>query len=399
MYYLRRTWAEIDLDAIENNLEEIRRLTAGKRIIAVIKADAYGHGASIIARLYNRLGVNAFAVSNIDEARALRADDIKGDILILGYTPPEMAFDLYEGHITQTVTDYAAAERLSANALKAGVKIPVHVKIDSGMSRLGIVVRDEGDIPGAVEEIRKISALAGVQITGCFTHFSSADGETSPQSQDYAFTKRQFDLFSATVNAAEAEGIRMGTRHCSNSAAIINYPEFGLDAVRPGVILYGYYPDSRVESPLGCKLKLRPAMTLKTSVSQVKTLPRGSVVSYGRDFEANQDMQVAVTAIGYADGYVRKNAQGGVMTIKGKHAPIVGRICMDMCMLDVTGRDDVHEGDEVVVFGKGGVTLEEAARVSGTINYELTCIVGKRVPRVFIKNGELQYTQNLFLHT
>ncbi|MBO4407452.1 MAG: alanine racemase [Clostridia bacterium] len=398
MHYLKRTWAEIDLDAVENNLLAIRKAVGGKRIIAVIKADAYGHGASTVARLYNRLGVNAFAVSNIDEARMLRVDEVKGDILILGYTPPELAFELFENGITQTVTDYAYAERLSAHARTAGVRLPVHVKIDSGMSRLGIVVRCPEDLPRSTEEIKKIAGLPNLLITGVFTHFSSADGSTEPGSADREFTERQFRLFTAAVDAAEKSGVPMGTRHCSNSAAIINYPEFSLDAVRPGVILYGYYPDSLEESPMREKLSLTPAMTLKTAVSQVKTLPAGSEISYGREYTVRTPVKTAVVSIGYADGYIRKNADGGEMTVNGKPARVLGRICMDMCMLDVTGRDDVKEGDEVVVFGKGGQSLEHAARISGTINYELTCLIGKRVPRVFLKNGETQHTQNLFLH-
>ena len=398
MQYLRRTWAEIDLDAIETNLTNIRKITGGKRIIAVIKADAYGHGASVIARQYNRLGVNAFAVSNIDEAHALRTDEVRGDILILGYTPPDMAFDLYIDNVTQAVTDYAYASKLSAYAVRAGISLNVHVKIDSGMSRLGIVVRDEADVEGCRDEILKIAALPGLRITGCFTHFSSADGDTEPGSTDRRFTERQYKLFTAVIAAVEAAGVSMGTRHCSNSATIINYPEFGLDAVRPGVILYGYYPDSAENSKLADKLPLKPVMTLKTAVSQVKNLPAGSEISYGREAVAGETMQTAVVSIGYADGYVRKNSRGGTMYIHGRPAKVTGRICMDMCMLDVTGRDDVHEGDEVVVFGNGGITLENAARICETINYELTCLIGKRVPRVFLKNGTLEYTQNMFLH-
>ena len=398
MQYLRRTWAEIDLDAIEYNLMNIRKITGGKRIIAVIKADAYGHGASVIARQYNRLGVNAFAVSNIDEAHALRTDEVRGDILILGYTPPDMAFELYVDNVTQAVTDYAYAEKLSAFAVRAGITLNVHVKIDSGMSRLGIVVRDEDDVEGCRDEILKIASLPGLRITGCFTHFSSADGDTEPGSADRRFTERQYKLFTSVIGAVEAAGVSMGTRHCSNSATIINYPEFGLDAVRPGVILYGYYPDSAENSKLADKLPLKPVMTLKTAVSQVKSLPAGSEISYGREAVAGESMQTAVVSIGYADGYVRKNSRGGTMYIHGHPAKVTGRICMDMCMLDVTGRDDVHEGDEVVVFGNGGITLENAARICETINYELTCLIGKRVPRVFLKNGTLEYTQNMFLH-
>lgn len=398
MQYLRRTWAEIDLDAVEYNLASIRKITGGKRIIAVIKADAYGHGASVIARQYNRLGVNAFAVSNIDEAHALRTDEVRGDILILGYTPPDMAFELYENSVTQTVTDYAYAAKLSSFAVRAGIRLDVHVKIDSGMSRLGIVVREENDVTRCRDEILRIAALPGLRITGCFTHFSSADGDTTPGSADRACTEMQYKLFTAVIKAAEAAGVSMGTRHCANSAAIINYPEFGLDAVRPGVILYGYYPDSAENSPMAAKLSLKPVMTLKTAVSQVKRLPPGSEISYGREAVAREAVQTAVVSIGYADGYVRKNSRGGTMYIHGCPAKVTGRICMDMCMLDITGRNDVHEGDEVVVFGNGGVPLESAARVCETINYELTCLIGKRVPRVFLKNGMLEYTQNMFLH-
>lgn len=398
MQYLRRTWAEIDLDAIEYNLTNIRKITGGKRIIAVIKADAYGHGASVIARQYNRLGVNAFAVSNIDEAHALRTDEVRGDILILGYTPPDMAFELYVDNVTQAVTDYDYAKKLSDYAVRAGITLAVHVKVDSGMSRLGLVVRDEEDVGRVRDEILKIAALPGLRITGCFTHFSSADGDTTPGSADRHCTERQYKLFTSVIESAEKAGVSMGTRHCSNSAAIINYPEFGLDAVRPGVILYGYYPDSVENSSLAAKLPLKPVMTLKTAVSQVKKLPAGSEISYGREAIAKEEMQTAVVSIGYADGYVRKNSRGGTMYIHGCPARVTGRICMDMCMLDITGRTDVHEGDEVVVFGNRGVSLESAARVCETINYELTCLIGKRVPRVFLKNGTLEYTQNMFLH-
>jgi len=394
MQYLRRTWAEIDLDAIAYNLEEIRKATPGKRIIAVIKADAYGHGASSIARYYNRLGVNAFAVSNIDEARALRADRVRGDILILGYTPESMAFDLYENQITQAVPDYAYAKALSDFALKAGVRLQVHIKLDTGMGRLGLVVRDEADILPVVDEIQKIHLLKGIRISGVFSHFSSADGDSD---EDIAYTHRQFDLFTKTVEACEKRGISMGTRHIANSAGIINYPEYGLDAVRPGIILYGCYPDSRKDSPMRRLLSLRPAMTLKTTVSQVKSLPEDSLISYGREGIAHKNMQTAVVSIGYADGYIRKNAGGGKMTIHGKSAPIVGRICMDMCMLDISDRRDVRPGDEVIIFGQGGCSLEEVADLCETIHYELICLIGKRVPRVYLENGVTQYTHNQFL--
>lgn len=383
MQFLKRTWADVDLDAIEYNLGSIRKKIGDTKIIAVVKADAYGHGASVIAGLYNRLGIDFFAVSSIDEARLLRTDNITGDILILGYTPPDMARELNQYGITQSALDYSYAKKLSDNAVNAGIILPIHVKIDSGMSRLGIVCRGEGDICACADEVEKIAALPNIRITGIFTHFSSADGETAPGSDDAAFTMNQFRIFKSITDLLALRGINTGIRHCSNSAAIINYPETYLDAVRPGIILYGYYPDSVDGSKMADKISLKPSMTLKSVVSQVKELPAGSRVSYGGEYHVENESKFAVVPVGYADGFIRRNSNGGTMYIKGIPSDIAGRICMDMCMLDISGRDDVYEGDEVVIFGKGGNSLEKIAEICQTINYELTCLIGKRVPRIY----------------
>lgn len=380
--FLKRTWATIDLDAIRDNYHAILgTLAPGCRAMAIVKADAYGHGAGYVSRALRDAGADWFGVSNLDEALQIRRAGITQPILILGYTPARETRRLAEYEITQTVCNGEYGEELSRAAAAAGVAVRIHIKIDTGMSRIGFLCQREKELPQAVAEVSAICRLPGLVPEGIFTHFASADEE-----EGETFTRLQFSLFQAVVAALEEKGIHFALRHCCNSAATLLYPEMHLDLVRPGLILYGLFPSSW----LAGKLPLRPAMELKTVVSMVKDIPAGSVVSYGRTYTASKETTLATVPIGYADGYPRSFSNRAYMLVNGRCAPITGRVCMDQCMLDVSGIPGVQEGMVVTVFGRdGGETLpvEEFASLCGTINYESICLIGKRVPRVFLSGG------------
>lgn len=366
--FFRRTWAQIDLDAVRNNYEYIRRqLADGCRLMAVVKADAYGHCVEYIAKQYDALGVEWFAVSNLEEALQLRRLGLSQRILILSYTPPEAVETLAEYNITTAVVSLEHAEALSARAVERGVHLTVHVKVDTGMARVGL--RDTADIIAAAR-------LPHIAAEGIFTHFATADTE------DEAFVRTQFATFNAHIAAAKAADVEFSLHHCCNSAATLRYPEMHMDMVRPGIILYGCMPDGSANP------NLRPALSLKTVVSQVKTVEAGETVSYGRTFTATEPMRLATVPIGYADGYSRLFSNRATMLVAGKHAPVVGRVCMDQTVLDVSGVESVAAGDVVTVFGEG-LPVEELASAIGTISYELLCLIGKRVPRVIWQNGDI----------
>jgi len=366
--FFRRTWAQIDLDAVRDNYEYIRRQLADTcHLMAVVKADAYGHCVQYIAKLYDELGVQWFAVSNLEEALQLRRMGLSQRILILSYTPPEAVEALAAHDITTAVVSLEHAEALSSRAAACGVQLTVHLKVDTGMARVGM--RDTADIIAAAR-------LPHLTAEGIFTHFATADTE------DEAFVRAQFAAFQAHVAQAAAAGVRFRLHHCCNSAATLRYPDMHLDMVRPGIILYGCMPDGSVDP------HLRPALSLKTVVSQVKTVAAGESVSYGRTFKTSQPMQLATVPIGYADGYSRLFSNRAAMLVAGKRAPVVGRVCMDQTVLDVSGIDRVTAGDTVTVFGEG-LPVEELATTIGTISYELLCLIGKRVPRVFLQNGDI----------
>lgn len=366
--FFRRTWAQIDLDAVRDNYEYIRRqLAEDCRLMAVVKADAYGHCVQYIAKLYDELGVAWFAVSNLEEALQLRQMGLSQRILILSYTPPEAVESLAAHNITTAVVSLEHAEALSARAAACGVHLTVHVKVDTGMARVGL--RDTADIIAAAR-------LPHLTAEGIFTHFATADTE------DEAFVRTQFAAFQAHIAAAKAAGVEFSLHHCCNSAATLRYPEMHMDMVRPGIILYGCMPDGSANP------HLRPALSLKTVVSQVKTVEAGETVSYGRTFTASQPMQLATVPIGYADGYSRLFSNRAAMLVAGKRAPVVGRVCMDQTMLDVSGVETVAAGDTVTVFGEG-LPVEELATAIGTISYELLCLIGKRVPRVIVQSGDI----------
>ncbi|HCG36279.1 MAG TPA: alanine racemase, partial [Clostridiales bacterium] len=326
--FLKRTWAQIDLDAIRNNYKAIAQsLSYGCRAMAIVKADAYGHGAGFVSRTLRDAGVTWFGVSNLDEALQIRDEGISESILILAYTPPEHILQLAENNITQTVFEREYAQQISKAAVEAGVTVGVHIKVDTGMSRIGFFCQSENGIIKTIDEIEQVCALPGLYAEGIFTHFASADEE-----QDDGCTQRQFERFLKVIEGLSGRGIHFSIRHCCNSAATMRYPEMHMDMVRPGLILYGLSPAPWLQG----MLSLTPAMELKTVVSMTKTIPAGTAVSYGRTFQSVGETEIATLPIGYADGYPRGMSNRAHMLVCGKRAPVVGRVCMDQCLLDVT---------------------------------------------------------------
>ena len=372
MDFLRRTWAEIDLSALRDNFKKLRaRIPETAGITAVVKADAYGHGAEVVARELEALGANSLAVSNLDEAAAIRRAGISLPILILGNTPPEEAHIMRKLDIFTAVTGYETAKALS----DMNCNIGVHIKLETGMGRLGIAARSEELLSSAAEEMARIAALPGIRVMGAFTHFSTAD------EPDDALTLRQYALFTKACEMAAELGVELPNRHCCNSAAALRLPEFALDSVRLGIVLYGCVPDS-CEDSIFSDAGLSPVMTLKSVVSQITDYPAGSTVSYGAK-KLERDTKIAVVCLGYADGFDRALSNRGVALINGRLCPVIGRVCMDMTMFDVTDVP-VSPGDEAIILGPE-LPAEQVASLCGTINYELLCRVGRRVPRVFTR--------------
>lgn len=381
---LKRTWAQVNLDAIDENFNTVKScLKAETMVCCVVKADAYGHGAVRLAEEYVSLGADWFAVSNLDEAVQLRDAGIKLPILILGYTPPCMAAELCRHDVTQAVIGAEYGLKLSEEAVKAGVSVKAHIKLDTGMSRVGFFYQNPERDGESISKIEKICHLPGINAEGIFTHFAVADeGENGR-----AFTQRQFKNFTNAISKLNSRGINFKIRHCANSAAIFDYPEMQLDMVRPGIILYGLQPSGEILH----KRILVPAMELKSAVSLVKAIPTGTAVSYGSKFVSGKSTTVATVPVGYADGYPRKLYEKAYMLVRGRRAKIIGRVCMDQLMLDVSGIPDVKTGDTVTVFGSDGsegISADELADYTDTINYEIICGVSKRVPRIYLKDGK-----------
>lgn len=377
--FLHRTWAEIDVDALIHNFEIIKKESGGAKLMAVVKADAYGHSARNIAPVLEEHGADAFAVSNIEEAITLRGCGITRPILILGYTPVSMAAQLYLNDIIQCVYSPEYAAELSKKACADKVKIKIHIKLDTGMSRIGFDCRD-GSLLG-VDEAVAAAKLPGFIFDGVFTHFAVSD--RTPSEED-GFTDTQFDRFSKAVKRFKAAGLNPKYCHCCNSAAFCLDNDKHFDMCRPGIILYGLTPSSE----LTLKEDFIPVMTVKSVVSMVKTIKKGDTVSYGRTFTAESQMKIATVTAGYADGYPRLLSNKGYVLINGKRADIIGRICMDQMSVDVTDIEDVKQGDEVILFGKE-LPVEELADMCGTINYEIICGISPRVPRIIIKSGAI----------
>ena len=369
---MKRTWAEIDLDAIRHNYHAIRGvLPVGCRFLGVVKADAYGHGALRVSKLLQDEGADYLAVSCLDEALELRRGGITMPILILGHTPKEYTDLLIQNDLTQTATCLAKAVEYSEEAVRLGKTLKVHIKLDTGMSRLGYLC-EGGLFEEGVQNIITSCGLPNLDFEGFYTHFAVSD---EPDEESRAYTKEQFRLFTAVLDAVEARaGIRFPIRHCANSGAVVSYPETMLDMVRPGLLLYGYGD--------GGKLGLTPAMRLVTTVSTIKYHEAGTCVSYGRRFVTARRTRMGVLAAGYADGLPRLSSGKCSYRIEGKDAPQLGTICMDMCMVDLTDIPGAEVGSEAEVFGPNN-DIQALADAAQTIPYELLCSVTKRVPRVY----------------
>jgi alanine racemase len=380
---VRPAWAEINLDNLAHNMKEIRKVAQSKEIIAVLKADGYGHGALESASIFLENGATRLAVAVITEAEELRRNGVIAPIMILGHTPLEFAKEVIEYDIEITVYSYEDALKFSLEAQKADKNIKVHIALDTGMGRIGFLPKEE-----SVEDVYKISKLPNIIIEGLFSHFSSSD------ESDKEYSIRQLEEFSIFDNKLKKRNININIRHIANSAAIIDMPETHLDAVRPGIVLYGYYPSEEVTKE---KITLKPVMSLKANIIHVKWLPAGHYISYGRKFRTERESCIATLPIGYADGYTRLLFGKAKVLVKGKFAPVVGRICMDQCMIDVTDIEGVDIGDEVTLIGEvDGLkfTADDIAELLGTINYEVICMINKRVPRVFIKDGKIVKIRN-----
>ena len=378
MKKFERVKAVVSLDAIAHNFEEMKKNIAdGTKIVAVIKADGYGHGAEAIARLIEGYEyIWGFAAATAEEAIQLKDAGVKKPVLILGLVFEEYFQELIQKEVRMTVCDYDMAKALSEEAVRQGRQVHIHIGLDTGMSRIGFA-----DKPESVEEIKRIAALSNIEIEGMFTHFARADETDKSPAED------QLKRYLAFVELLDEAGVQIPLKHCSNSAGIIRMPEANLNMVRAGITIYGIYPSAEVERDI---VKLLPAMELKSHVAFVKDLPAGTAISYGGTFASETELRVATIPVGYADGYPRTLSNKGWVLIHGQKAPILGRICMDQFMVDVTHIADVKHGDEVTLIGRDGdesIHIDELGDLSGRFSYEFACDISKRVPRVYIKDG------------
>jgi len=380
----RAVWAEINLDNLAHNMREVRRVTnKNTKVTAVIKADGYGHGAKDIASTLLENGADRFAVATLSEAIQLRKEIHNVEIMVLGYTPNIQAQDVIKNNIIQTIYSLDQAKEFSQIAISLNKKVTVHIKIDTGMHRLGLLPNED-----TINEIIEINKLNGLIIEGIFTHFATAD------EIDKEYTRDQVNKFNYVTTELEKKGLKIPLKHVSNSAAIIDLPEFNYDMVRAGIMLYGLYPSNHINRNI---VDLKEVMCLKTKIAQIKNLNAGSSISYGLNFTVQKNSKIAILPIGYADGYSRTLSNQSHVMINGKKAPIVGNICMDQCIIDVTGID-INMEDDVILFGgnDNGITIDSIAKLLQTINYEVVCMVKKRVPRVYIKgNNIIKYKDDL----
>ncbi len=385
MKTLKRTWAEVSLDNLEHNYRAIKNhIPEGCRFLGVMKADAYGHGAVPLSHALCELGAEYLAVSNLEEAIQLRRGGVRAPMLILGYTPASFADTMVFMDITQEVHSLEYAKELDTALAGTNYILNVHLKLDTGMTRIGFFAYDhERTLP----ELLEVCGLPHLHVEGVFTHFCVADSKAP---EDEAFTRTQYARFTAMLDALAAHGIRPELRHCASSGATILYPELALDMVRPGIATYGHAPSEDAEGILD----LRPLMTVRTTVAQLREIPAGTSISYGRTYTAERDMRVAVLPIGYADGLLRGLSGKVSFRIRGKMARSVGRICMDMCMVDVSEIPEIRVGDEAALFGydTDGTLLpcERIAQQAGTISYEILCGISKRIPRIYMQDGREQ---------
>lgn len=370
-------WAEVDLKAIAHNIRELRRITNPKaRFMAIVKANAYGHGIIEVARQSLENGAEALGVANIEEGIQLRKAGINAPVLIFGYTSPVHAKKLIEFDLTQTVYSYETSRALSEALSAYGKKIKVHIKVDTGMGRLGLL---RGIKDNSVSEVESISRLPMLELEGIYTHFATAD------KSDRSYAGKQFEIFMDFLNQLRIAGLEIPVTHAANSAAIINMPETHLDMVRAGISIYGLYTSEEVDRSI---IKLKPAMALKTKIIHLKKVPAGFKISYGTTYETEKPTTIATVSIGYADGLNRLLSSKGRMLVCGHSAPIVGRICMDLTMLDVGNIPEIAIGEEVVVFGRQGnasISVDEIASTINTINYEVVSTIMERVPRIYLR--------------
>lgn len=386
---LYRTWCEVSLDAITHNLNQFKSILPEKtRVMAVVKADAYGHGVQEVSRALADSGADALAVAFIDEAMQLRKDGISIPIMVLGHTPVEYAGDLVDLEIIPTIYNFSSAKSVSNAAQRRNKIAKIHVKIDTGMSRIGYPY-NEAVNKETLDAVLDLARLPNIEIEGIFTHFACAD------EIDNTLTKKQFARFCDLVEKLEQNGLYIPIKHVCNSAATMRFPEMHLDMVRIGISMYGLYP-----SDIEYNLKLKPAMQLKTSITHIKTVEAGEVISYGATFQTSRKSSIATIPIGYADGFSRLLSNNARVIVNGKFAPVVGRICMDQCMIDVTDVNNINIEDEVVLFGTKdnlSIPIEEVASAMGTINYELLCVIGRRIPRCYTQDGRVVEVLNYLL--
>ena len=373
---LRAAWAEINVTNLDFNIMRIKeKVGEGKRITGIIKADGYGHGANKVATVLRANGIDSFGVATLSEAIKLRQAGFKTEeILILGLTPDPYVDTLVEYDLTPVVCSYSNAEKISEAAKKADKVLNGYIAIDTGMGRIGYIPED----PTALEEVKMIACLSNFRIQGLFSHFATADAAD----KNYALLQEQ--RYTAFYKKLRNEHIRVPFRALSNSAAIMEIPSAHFEQVRPGIILYGLYPSHEVDRR---QLELKPAMSVKANIVHLKKVPAGTSISYGRKWTATQDSIIATIPLGYADGYPRPYSSRAEVIVNGIKAPIVGNICMDQCMIDVTHVPYVRVGDEVTVMGRDGiyeVTADDIADATGTINYEIACAFGQRLPKVYV---------------
>lgn len=376
-----RTWVEVDLDKIRHNTALIQERIGKTKIMAVVKADCYGHGDVPIARMYqDEMGIDFFAVSSVDEAIHLRENGIVKDILILGYTPEEHFHYLHELSITQCLLSLDYAKKLEAYCETKNVVINGHIKVDTGMQRLGIACMEDNY---KIEEVVEIYTLKYVKVTGIFSHYSVSDDLS--REENVAYSSMQTKMFNKVLEDLKERGISVGITHMQNSYGCLNYFDMGYDYARPGIILLG--STSNDEDILAKEIDLRQSLSWKANISLVKTIKKGSTLGYGRNYTALKDVRVATLTVGYADGLNRNASnRGACVLIHGKRCPIIGNICMDQCMVDVSEVENVKEGDEAYITGncEGEVLkIDELSRKSNTINNETYCLISKRVPRFY----------------
>ena len=384
----QRVWAEVDLDAIWENMVHMKENIAEKtKILAVIKTDGYGHGGVPIAKMLEQLDfMFGYAAATYEEAHVLREAGVKKPILILGYTFPYCYEELIREEIRPAVYRRDTVEELVAAAAKVGQKAKVHIKVDTGMGRIGITPDEEG-----LEFVRFLMGHPELEVEGIFTHFAKSDEEDQPSAY------QQLELFQNFIDRIQTElGLTIPVKHCSNSAAILEMPQANMDMVRAGITTYGLYPSEEVSKDI---VPLRAAMSLYSHIVYCKTIHAGQSVSYGGLFTAQKDTRVATIPVGYGDGYPRSLSGKGYVLIRGKKAPILGRVCMDQFMVDISEIPGVMEGDKVTLLGVDGterITAEELGELSGRFNYEFVCDLGKRIPRVYIQHGEITEVRDYF---